>query len=172
MKELQKRDERLTVETNELALERERLERREETAAGLEGLYQRKVGAFNAKLAKRHEEHRLEMEAKLEAGQKSYHEELRADFSRKCKVQEDKFKERRSELEAEKRSLRRNLDRVRRERDDERDARRRAAEEVGSLREELASLHAQVALVAEQAAERQATAAQARELSRQFQDQF
>ena len=41
-----------------------------------------------------------------------------------------------------------------------------------SLREELDSLRAQVAPVAEQAAERQATAAHTCELTRQFQDQF
>ena len=101
------------MESNELALERERLEKREEAAAGLEGLYQQQVKDFNAKLTKRREEHRLEMEAKLEAGEKSYREDLRADFSRKCKIQEDKFMKRRKELEAENRSLRRNLERVR-----------------------------------------------------------
>ena len=68
--------------------------------------------------------------------------------------------------------MRRNLDRVRRERDDERGTRRHAVEEVRNLREELESLRAQVAPVAEQAAERQATAAHTRELTRQFQDQF
>ena len=116
MKELQTQDERLTVESNELDLECERLEKREEPAAGLENLYHQNVETFNAKLAERHEEHRLKMLADLKAGRESYREELRAEFGDKCKVQEDRFKERRRELEAEKRSLERNQDRVRRER--------------------------------------------------------
>ena len=153
------------MESNELDLERERLEKREEAAAGLESLYQQNVDNFNAKLAERHEEHRLQMLADLKAGRESYREELRAEFGDKCKVQEDRFKERRRELEAEKRSLERNLGRVRQERDDEKSARRHAVEEVKSLREELDSLRAQIAMVAEQAAERRATTAQTREQS-------
>ena len=87
---------------------------------------------------------------------------------KKCKVQEDMFKERNHEIEAELESLRHNLDRVRWERTDEKRARRCATKEVKRLKEELDSLHAQIALVAEQAAERRVTADHARELSRVF----
>ena len=133
------------MESNELDLERERLEKREEAAAGLEGRYQQSVETFNAKLAERHEEHRLKMLADLKAGRESYREE----FGNTCKAQEDRFTEKKRELEAEKRSLERNLRRVRRERSDEKSTRRRAVEEVKTLKEELDSLRAQIALVAE-----------------------
>ena len=80
------RDERLTVESNERDLERERLDKREEAAAGLESHYQTSVETFNAKLAERHEEDMLKMLADLKAGRESYREELREEFGTKCKV--------------------------------------------------------------------------------------
>ena len=108
------------------------------------------------------------MLADLKAGRESYREELREEFGSKCKAQEDRFMEKKRKLEAERRSLEQNLHRVRRECSDEKSARRRAVEEVKRLREELDSLRAQIAPVAEQAAERRATAAHACELSHQF----
>ena len=157
-KELLARDERLAIESNEFVLERERLERREEAAAGLEAQYQKSVENFNSKIAERQEEHRRLMLAELQKGRESYREELRKEFDKKCKIQESRFKEKRNKLEAELESLKRNLGRVRRERDDEKSARKHAVEETERLRRELDSLQAQIAPVVEQAAERRATA--------------
>ena len=72
------------------------------------------------------------MAAELKAGRESYHKALRE--------QESRFVEKKRELEAEKRSLEQNLQRVHRERSDEKKARRRTAEEVVRLRGELHSL--------------------------------
>ena len=56
------------------------------------------------------------MVADLKAGRESYRKELREEFSKKCKEQESRFVEKKHELEAERRSLEPNLQRVRRNR--------------------------------------------------------
>ena len=125
-----------------------------ETAAGLEDHYLKFVASFNTKFAEPKEEHKLKMAANLKAGRESYREELREEYGKKCKMQERRFAEKKSRLKDEKKSLEQNLRRVRQEQNDEKSARRRAAEEVERLRGELDSLRAQVAPVAEQVAER------------------
>ena len=168
-RKLQAWDEKLAIEDNELALEHDRLHKREEAAPASKAHYQRSVESINARLAEREEEQRRRMLAGLQNGRESYRKELREEYASKCKVQEDRFKERNRELEVELENLKLNLDRVRRERGDEKRARRCSTKEVKRLKEELDSLQAQIAPVAEQAAERWVTADHTRELSRLFQ---
>ena len=93
------------------------------------------------------------MAADLKAGRESFRKELREEYNKRCHEQEKHFIGKNSELEAAKRELDQNLQRVRRERSDERRVRKRAAEKVMHVQRELDSLRAQVAPVVERVEE-------------------
>ena len=93
-KKLQKLEEELAQVAIDLDLERERLEKLEDDTRSMEERNQKSVESFNAKLATARVEREKGIQDQLKAGRDNYRKEVQAEFSKKLKVLEGKFLDR------------------------------------------------------------------------------